>query len=52
MKKSLFTFLLLCTSIVLYSCSQDSSVTVNQVRMNWWYEIGRASCRERVFTLV
>ncbi|MDR1593593.1 MAG: glycoside hydrolase family 95 protein, partial [Prevotellaceae bacterium] len=39
MKKILFTFLLLCTSIVLYSCSQDSSVTVNQVRMNWWYDV-------------
>jgi alpha-L-fucosidase 2 len=39
MRKFLFTLLALCTGIAFYSCSQENTVTVNQVRMNWWYNV-------------
>ncbi|MDR1340493.1 MAG: glycoside hydrolase family 95 protein, partial [Prevotellaceae bacterium] len=38
MKKILFKLSVLCTGIVFYSCNRENSVTVNQVRMNWWYD--------------
>ncbi|MDR0724893.1 MAG: glycoside hydrolase family 95 protein, partial [Prevotellaceae bacterium] len=38
-KKILFNVLALCVSAVFYSCTQENAVTVNQVRMNWHYDV-------------
>ncbi|MDR2773683.1 MAG: glycoside hydrolase N-terminal domain-containing protein [Tannerella sp.] len=39
MKKILFNMLALCVSGGFYSCSQENAITVNQVRMNWQYDV-------------
>jgi alpha-L-fucosidase 2 len=39
MKKILLNVLGLCIGFVLSSCDGDRDVKVNQVRMNWWYDV-------------